>query len=82
MDDFPKDKIIAQGIEHEAWLCVVKEWRETFPDHDFNDPMFAPIIKAIEYWGETLVALREYHEPSECERILAEKRAEYEGVSG
>ncbi len=34
------------------------EFNRVFPDADINDERFNPLVRALELWGERLVALR------------------------
>lgn len=63
----------AQEKEHEAWRVAMDEWRAAFPDADPNDKQYDPLIKAIELWGERLVALR-ITDPDTITRALDSKR--------
>jgi hypothetical protein len=47
-----------QLMEHDAWLKAIEEFRKAFPDADPNDEQFNPLFRALELWGERLVALR------------------------
>lgn len=58
-----------QEKEHEAWLEFVRAFRKVFPGVDLNDSKYTPMIRRIEFWGETLVNLR--LNQTEAERTAA-----------
>lgn len=68
------------NVEAEAWQRVVAEWRAVFPGVDLNDAKFNPLVKAIELWGEQLVALRSTQEPAVIDGALDDKKIGYEQV--
>src|SRR4051812_45094193 len=68
------------NVEAEARQRVVAEWRAVFPGADLNDAKFDPLIKAIELWGEHLVALRAAQDQEVVDRALHDKLVAYERV--
>lgn len=66
-----------QDAEHGAWLQFVAEWRAAgLPD--MNDPSMTAVAKAIEVWGEHLVALRSQQSPKERAAAMLDKVAMYD----
>lgn len=67
--------------EHEAWKVVVAEWqRLRLPD--FNGERVAPLVRAIELWGERLSALRSFATPEDQAKWLAEAATKYARSKG
>lgn len=63
---------VAQNDEHEAWLDFVKEWNLLHPQpagFNLNAKICNPLVKAIEVWGERLVALRVQQD--DVDRVIA-----------
>ena len=71
------DSTAAMDVEHKAWQEMLDRLATKLgvERSTFNDSSWNPFIDQLRYWGETLVALREYTEPSDCVRILAEAKA-------
>ena len=58
--------------EWDAWQLVVKHW-----PGDINDPLFTPLVKAIQLWGEYLTALRLTQDKEIVTRAREQYRAQY-----
>lgn len=72
----PIDGVLAMTTEHEAWQEMLNRLATAIgaPRSEFNHPGWNPFIDQVRYWGETLVAVRELHEPSMAARALAEAK--------
>jgi hypothetical protein len=64
---------IAMRAEYDAWRHVVQHWPGSI-----DDPKFNKLVKAIELWGEYLVALRMNQDALKRARILLKKKERYE----
>jgi hypothetical protein len=76
----PAGSIRAREREHEAWLQLVKEWDRLHPQpagFNLNAPICNSLVRAIELWGEQLVALRVLQSPEEIRKIRQEKADAY-----
>lgn len=63
--------------EAEAWQVVVAEWRRLFPTVDMNDAGSDRFVRAVELWGEYLVALRSTQPPTGVAIARADKLGAY-----
>lgn len=63
--------------EIDGWHCVVAEWRQLVPDLDWNSPQVNGLVRAIEMWGERLVALRLTQDDETRRRAHIEKEKRY-----
>ena len=65
----------AMEDEHAAWQVAVGEWAKAhdLEPSDINDSRYTPFVRAVEAWGEQLVALRLTQPLREVLRARAEK---------
>lgn len=57
--------------EWNAWQLIVDQWPE---GKDINHPDSSPLVNAIRYWGETLVALRITQDKETVSSLLEDAR--------
>lgn len=58
--------------EWDAWQLVVKHW-----PGNIDDPQFNTLVKAIQLWGEYLVALRVTQDEAMRDKARADYHARY-----
>lgn len=67
--------------EWRIWRTFCKELEARLGDDvDLNDGSWGPVFRAIEHWGEELVALRLEQEPEARDRARDQRRENYEAV--
>lgn len=73
------DNELLAEAEYNAWQKIVHEWRNhpVLQQVDFNSDEAMPFVTAVEFWGETLVALRQTQTPEAVSYALVSKSRRY-----
>lgn len=66
--------------EYHAWTAWCREFAKV-AQHNLNNPELDQMVRAIRYWGETLVSLRVEQTPAQRFKAYEEARDDYEGNS-